>query len=291
MEGAAEICPTHFRGLASRAGTMLVAGNCMKIPGDSMAGRVALVTGAASGIGRATAGWLAEAGARVTLVDQNASALAGVAAEIGGSALVAGADVTDEAALNAAVAATEARWGRLDYVVANAGGNGRWAGIAQLTAAEFRRTIDINLTGSFLTLRAAVPAMRRGGGGAAVLIGSVNGTRMFSNSGATAYAAAKAGQLAMGRMLALELARDKIRVNSVCPGAIRTAILAGSPPSDTVDVRYPVKFPEGSVPLTGGHVGETRQVAETVWFLLSDLSSHTTGTEVFVDGAQSLIQG
>ena len=151
MEGAAEICPTHFRGLASRAETLLVTGNCMKIPGDSMAARVALVTGAASGIGRARSGlW----------------------------------------------AAAAARRRRRDYVVAHSGGNGRWVGIRQRTALESRCTIEINLTGSFLTRRAAVPAGRGVGGGALVLIGVVNGTRRVSNLGATAKAAAKAGAAA-----------------------------------------------------------------------------------------------
>ena len=242
MEGAAEICPTHFRGLASRAETLLVTGNCMKIPGDSMAARVALVTGAASGIGRARSGLLAAA-----------------------------------AALGR----------RRDYVVAYSGGNGRWVGIRQRTALESRCTIEINLTGSFLTRRAAVPARRRVGGGALVLIGVVNGTRRVSNLGATAKAAAKAGPLPMRRALA----RDKIWVDSMCPGAIRTAILAGSPPGDAANVRYRVNFPAGAGSRTGGHVGETQPGAGTGWFLLSDWSSPTKGTEVFVDGAQALIQG
>lgn len=269
----------------------------MRISHDSLKGKVALVTGAGSGLGRATAKLLAHGGARVALLSRTADELQQVAHEINhsdecpGEAAVYPADVTDAKALEAAVRAIEEKWGRLDIVFANAGVNGRWAGIDDLTPEDFRSTIDINLTGTFLTIRAAVPALRRAGGGSIVITSSVNGTRMFSNTGASAYSASKAGQVALARMLAVELARERIRVNTICPGAIESEIDDNTDSSDAKRVRIPVNFPEGQIPLTGKHPGTAGQVAEAVWFLVSDASSHTTGTELFIDGAQSLLQG
>src|SRR5690606_23393531 len=184
--------------------------------------RVALVTGGGSGIGAAAARNLAAKGFAVVVVGRTADELDEVVDQItsaGGTARAATADVSDEAAVKSAVQAAVDAYGRIDAVVANAGVNGRWAGIDDLTADDFRSTIDINLVGSFLTIKHCVPHLRRGGG-SVVVVASVNGTRIFSNSGATAYSASKAGQTAMAKMLAVELARDRIRVNVVCPGAI-----------------------------------------------------------------------
>ncbi len=269
----------------------------MRIPEGSLAGRVALVTGAATGIGRSVAKLLAHAGARVALFDRKAAELTRTVEEINGPAGVTGpamawrGDVTQLTSLEQAVAAIEDRWGRLDIVVANAGVNGVWAGIDSLTEAEFGRTVDINLTGSFRTAKAAVPLLRRSGGGSIIFTASVNGTRMFSNAGATAYAASKAGQLAIARLLAVELAPDGIRVNTVCPGAVHSRLEEETERRETERLGRPVVFPEGAVPLTGKEPGTAGQVAQAVWFLASDASSHTTGTELFVDGAQSLFQG
>ncbi|WP_221030599.1 SDR family oxidoreductase [Actomonas aquatica] len=270
----------------------------MKIPSDSPLQHVALVTGAGSGLGRATAKLLAHAGANVGLLGRTEEELEEVAEEINGSAETVGeamvltADVTDMASLRDAVAALESRWGRLDIVFANAGINGVWNGIDALEEDDFAKTIDINLTGTFRTLKAAVPLIRRGGrGGSIIITASVNGTRMFSNTGATAYASSKAGQVAMARMLAVELARDGIRVNTICPGAIHSEIDDNTERHDPTRMRLPVEFPDGKIPLTGEEPGTAGQVAEAVWFLASDASSHTTGTELFIDGAQSLFQG
>ena len=124
-----------------------------------------------------------------------------------------------------------------------------------------------------------------------VIISSVNGTRMFSNTGASAYACSKAGQVAFSRMAALELAEHRIRVNTVCPGAIDTRIDENTQHRNLESIREPVEFPEGQIPLTDGKPGSSRQVAELIWFLVSDLSAHITGAEVFIDGGQSLLQG
>lgn len=269
----------------------------MRIPTDSLKGRVALITGGGSGLGRATAKLLAHAGANVAVLSRTPAELDEVVAEINGSDEMAGeayavpGDVTDMDSLQSAVRAVEQRWGRLDTVFANAGVNGLWAGIDDLSEADFASTLDINLTGTFRTIKAVVPLMRRSGGGSITITSSVNGTRMFSNTGATAYAASKAGQVALARMLAVELARDQIRVNSICPGAIHSEIDDNTERKDLAALRLAVEFPEGKIPLTGKEPGTAGQVAELVWFLASDASTHTTGTEVYIDGAQSLLQG
>ena len=114
------------------------------------------------------------------------------------------------------------RWGRLDVVFANAGVNGVWAPIEELEPEEWR-TIDINLSGTFFTVKYAVPHLKKRGG-SVIITSSVNGTRIFSNTGATAYSCSKAAQVAFAKMVALELAPRKVRVNVICPGAIETKI-------------------------------------------------------------------
>ncbi|MCF3648235.1 SDR family oxidoreductase [Synoicihabitans lomoniglobus] len=269
----------------------------MRIPTNSLDDKVALITGAGSGIGRATAKLMAHCGCRVALLSRTESELEKLADEITRTqddperVLVLPADVTDEGAMREAVERIEAKWGRLDILFANAGVNGKWAPIEELSPDDWDRTMQINLKGTFLSIRACVDPMRRAGGGSIVITSSVNGTRMFSNSGASAYAASKAAQLALGRMLAVELADDRIRVNTICPGAIETEIDDNTNRTDIEDLHVPVQFPEGDIPLTGGQPGTAGQVAETVWFLASDASSHTTGAEIFIDGAQSLLVG
>jgi NAD(P)-dependent dehydrogenase (short-subunit alcohol dehydrogenase family) len=182
-------------------------------------------------------------------------------------------------------------YGRLDIAVANAGINGVWAPIDELAPEEWDRTMAVNLRGTFLTLRCAVPWLKRAGGGSVVIVSSINGTRTFTGAGATAYACSKAAQLALGQMAAVELGRHGIRVNVVCPGAIETNIDENTEKRDLEEVAAPVEFPEGKVPLTHGEPGGAGQVAQLVLFLASDASSHISGTEVFIDGAQSLLQG
>lgn len=259
----------------------------------SFAGRVALVTGAGQGIGRAAALHLAARGARVALLGRTADDLREVAKEVaaaGGEADVLVADVSKEAAMRRAFARLKKLRGRVDLVFANAGVNGVWAPLDELAVAEWDSTVAINLRGTFLTCKFAVELMPETGG-SIVVTSSVNGTRMFSNTGASAYATTKAAQLAFARMIALELAPRKIRVNTICPGAIETAIGDNTTHRDLARVRTPVKFPKGEVPLTAGEPGAAEQVARTVAFLLSDDASHVTGAEVFIDGAQSLLQG
>jgi NAD(P)-dependent dehydrogenase (short-subunit alcohol dehydrogenase family) len=207
----------------------------------------------------------------------------------GGTAITVTCDVSDEDSVREAIATTVETFGRLDVVVANAGVNGTWAGIDDLTVEDFRSTLDINLVGTFTTIKHAVPHLRRRGG-SVIITSSVNGTRIFSNSGASAYSSSKAGQVALAKMLAVELGPDKIRVNVICPGAITTEISDNTDAAND-DVKIPVEFPEGQIPLTGGEPGSAEQVGQLIAFLASDQSSHVSGTEIWIDGAQSLLQG
>jgi NAD(P)-dependent dehydrogenase (short-subunit alcohol dehydrogenase family) len=257
-------------------------------------GKVALVTGAGSGIGRAAALLLARQGARVACLSRTPDEIEAVAAEIEreaqGHGLAVTADISDEAEMTKAVKQIVDRWGRLDIVLANAGVNGVWAPIDELKPEEWEQTIGINLTGTFLTLRTAAPHLKRRGG-SVIITSSVNGTRMFSNIGASAYATSKAGQVAFAKMMALELAKHRVRVNVICPGAIETSIDENTKKRNLEQAREPVEFPEGEIPLTDGRPGSAEQVAQLVLFLASDASSHISGAEIFIDGAQSLLQG
>lgn len=259
----------------------------------SLAGKVAFVTGVGSGIGRASAVVLARAGARVAGFTRKRADALEAAREVsqnGGELLALHGDVARESDLRRAVRTIDRTWGRIDIVVANAGINGVWAPLEKLTEREWERTHDVNLKGTFLTVKTATPLLKRSGG-SVVIVASINGTRIFSNSGASAYSASKAGQVAFARMIALELARDRIRVNTICPGAIDTRIEENTKRRGLAKIQQPVIFPKGTIPLTGGASGTSEQVAHLVWFLASDYSAHITGTEVFIDGAQSLLQG
>jgi NAD(P)-dependent dehydrogenase (short-subunit alcohol dehydrogenase family) len=181
------------------------------------------------------------------------------------------------------------QWGRLDIVVANAGLNGVWASLEDLTPEEWDFTLRVNLTGTFLTVKYAVPHLKERGG-AVVVVASVNGTRIFGNTGATAYSCAKGGQVIFTKMVALELARYGIRVNAVCPGAIATNIRTRTTLRNVEAIRVPVEYPEGWHPLRGD-IGDPDDVAKAILFLASDAASHISGVEIYVDGAESLLRG
>jgi NAD(P)-dependent dehydrogenase (short-subunit alcohol dehydrogenase family) len=264
----------------------------MKGP-EFLAGKVALVTGGGAGIGKASALLLAAAGARVGVLGRTANELKATCSEIeaaGGNALPLLADVAKTGPMITAYERLLRRWGRLDIVFANAGINGVWTSLEDLKPEEWDQTLAINLRGTFLTVKYAVPSLKKHGG-SIIVTSSVNGTRMFSNTGASAYATSKAGQVAFARMAALELAKHRIRVNTICPGAIETDIEQNTQRRQTKSLRIPVKFPSGQIPFGNGNAGAAHQVAQLVVFLASDAASHITGTEVYIDGAQSLLQG
>ncbi len=257
-----------------------------------LSGKVALVTGAGSGIGQAAALLLAREGAKVAALDLSEEEVQETVSKIqsdGGEVLPLGADVSQRDQMQRAVQQAGEQWGRLDIVFANAGINGVWAPLEELEPDEWDRTLNINLKGTFLTVKYALPYLKRQGG-SVIVTSSVNGTRNFSNTGATAYSCSKGAQVVFTQMAALELARHKIRVNAICPGAIETNISENTEQRDTDEVKIPVEFPEGNHPLEG-KPGTADQVAQLVLFLASDASSHITGTPIWIEGAESLLIG
>lgn len=256
-----------------------------------LAGKIALVTGAGSGIGAASALALAASGFDVIVVSRTMTEIAKVGEEIerlGRRALAVEADVADDKDMRSLFRRLERRFGRLDFVLANAGINGVWAPVDELTPKEWDETIRVNLRGTFLTAHHAVPLMKERGGSIAITA-SINGTRTFTSAGASAYSTTKAGQLAFGQMLALELARYRIRVNVICPGAIETKIDDNTRKRKTARAKVAATYAKGTVPLTAGRPGSSAEVAELVTFLASDRSSHISGTPIWIDGAQSLL--
>ncbi|GAB2548676.1 SDR family oxidoreductase [Gracilibacillus alcaliphilus] len=254
-------------------------------------GKAALVTGAGSGIGRAAALALARGGAKLFLVDLKEEKTAKVQDEIirlGGEAVVADVDLTDGQRVKEAMKELESRYNKLDIVFANAGINGVLAPIEDLSSEDWDKTMQTNLKGTFHTVKYAIPLMKETGG-SIIITSSVNGNRVFSNLGMAAYSSSKAAQMAFGKMAALELAQYGIRVNIICPGAIETNIGENTEKTPELDkIRIPIEYPKGDKPLEH-KPGTPEQVANLVTFLASDHASHITGTEMFIDGAESLL--
>ncbi|WP_379133529.1 SDR family oxidoreductase [Paenibacillus sp. sgz500958] len=256
-------------------------------------GQVAIVTGGGSGIGRATVLEFARNGAKVALLDrtvENAEKVVRQIQQEGGEAIVVECDIIEPQQVEDAVKKVVEHWGHLDIVFANAGINGTMAPIETMDIDAWNQTIHINLRGTFATVKYAIPFLKDKGG--SILINSsINGNRVFSNIGFSAYSTTKAGQVAFMKMAALELAQYKIRVNAICPGAIKTHIDENTYPSDDLkEVQIKVEFPDGGQPLENGP-GRPDQVAKLALFLASADSDHITGTEVYCDGAESLLHG
>lgn len=255
--------------------------------------KTALITGAGSGIGKAAALLLAREGAFVGALSDTAREVEETVRDIeqtGGKSMALVADVSEDSLVSASVDKLVSKTGRIDIVFANAGINGVWAPLEEISTEEWDKTLAVNLKGTFLTVKYALPHLKKRGG-SIVVTSSVNGTRMFSNSGATAYSCSKAAQVAFTKMIALELGPDQVRANVICPGAITTSIDEKTVRRDMDDIGMPVEFPEGEIPLTCGKPGTAEEVAQLVLFLASDASRHITGTEVWIDGGQSLLQG
>jgi NAD(P)-dependent dehydrogenase (short-subunit alcohol dehydrogenase family) len=255
--------------------------------------KVALITGGSSGIGRAAAVAMAREGAKVALTARRAERCQEAVDEIermGGEALALPGDVADAEHVEAHVAATVERWGRLDIVVPNAGINGVLAPIEDITPEEWDQTQNINVRGTFLTVKYAIPHLRAAGGGSIVVVSSVNGNRIFSNFGFTSYSCSKAAQVTFAKMAAVELAQWAIRINVVCPGWTKTSIGENTFARDIDKIKIPREYPEGMVPLQQ-RPASSEEVANVILFLASNEASYVTGTEIYVDGALSLFQG
>ncbi|HEX5465358.1 MAG TPA: SDR family oxidoreductase [Candidatus Limnocylindrales bacterium] len=245
--------------------------------GTGLHSRVAIVTGAARGIGAATAEALAAAGATVVVTDvlDDEGAAFAERLEAGGSAVsYEHLDVTDEAAWAALVEQVQAAHGRLDILVNNAG-IGTLADVEEETLQGWSQTIAVDQTGVWLGMRAVVPAMRASGGGSIVNVSSIFGA-VGGFGGSVAYHAAKGAVRLMTKNAALRYATEGIRVNSVHPGFIDTPMIAGIP--DT---------PLGPAILAAtpmARLGRPEEVAAVIRFLASDDASYVTGAEYFVDG-------
>lgn len=239
-------------------------------------GRVALVTGAASGIGRATAQLLARDGALVVASDVSAEAGAAVVAEIAGEARFVAADVTDGDAMRAVVAEAVQAFGRLDCAANCAGVGGGHGATHEYPEAEWDRIVDVNLRGTWLAMRAELEAMLKSGRGAIVNVSSTLGLR--GSPFASPYSASKHGVLGLTRTAALEYAQQGIRVNAVCPGAIDTPMM-----DDTFE-----RFPGFRETLTAyvpmGRMGGPEEVAGAIAWLCSDAASFVTGESMTVEG-------
>jgi NAD(P)-dependent dehydrogenase (short-subunit alcohol dehydrogenase family) len=237
--------------------------------------RIAIVTGGASGMGAASARRLGALGARVVVVDRNEDGARSVAAQVGGDAMPG--DVSDAAFCDHAVATTAARHHSLDILV-NAAGIIVRARAHETTDEQWRRIFSVNVDGVFAMSRAAVRIMKQQGQGSIVNFGSIWGD--VGSEGHAAYAATKGAVHQLTKSMALEHARDGIRVNAVAPGEIRTPMLASerpAPPTEE-DLR---RIAEEMVPM--GRLGDPDEVAAVVAFLASDEASYMTGSIVTVD--------
>lgn len=244
-----------------------------------LANRIALITGAASGIGLATALRFAEEGAQVVLADRNADGLVAALAEV--QAISAGhrtitIDVTQEAAWVAAMAEVEAAYGRLDILFNNAG-YGRFCSIADTTLDSWHATLAVNLDSVFLGTKHALPLLARSGKGSIVNMSSMRGLVAGPNAGA--YSAAKAGVHLFTKVTALECgeAGNGVRANSIHPGHVETPLTAAAYANPELAEKF-----LGHTPLK--RFAQAREIAQAVVFLASDESSYMTGAELVVDG-------
>ncbi len=246
---------------------------------EVLADKVCLVTGGASGIGRATALAMAAAGAKVVIADRDEVAGPQVVREIeaqGRQALFCRTEVTSAADTEAMVDAAVRRFGRLDCAFNNAGVEGAYANTVDYSLEEFSRVLAINVTGVFLCMQPEIRAMGRTGGGAIVNTASITG--LVGWRGAPAYSASKHAVIGLTKTAALECARQGIRVNAICPGVIETPmgtrIMNESPGArEKLAAKHPMR-----------RLGRPEEVANAVVYLCSDAASFTTGLAMTMDG-------
>lgn len=249
----------------------------------SLAGKVAIVTGAGGGIGRAAAAELSRAGAALLLVDRDAAGLERTAAELEGEgmALTRVADVADEEQARGYVELALEQLGAIDVLFNNAGIEGAVGELAAYEVADFDRVLAVNLRGAFLALRLVLPPMIAAGAGSIVNTASMAG--LLGLPGTVAYNATKAGVISMTKTAAAEAGPHGVRVNAICPGLIETRMIESLidefNPDDAEAQRRQMT---GLVPL--GRFGEPREVAQVVRFLASEEASYVNGATITIDG-------
>jgi len=241
--------------------------------------KVVLVTGAGSGIGRATALQFADRGATVAVADiseENGSQTVAAIHDAGGEAQFFGVDISDEDSVEGLIADVTKAFGGLDVAHNNAGIEGTSAPIIEQSVDDWDRVIDVNLKGVFLAMKHELPVMREGGGGAIVNTASVAG--LVGAAGLTPYYASKHGVVGLTRSVAVEAAADEIRINAVCPGVIDTPMVERFTAGDAETIEQTV------APQAMKRMGDPDEVAAAVLWLASDDASFVTGTAVPVDG-------
>ncbi|MDW5315053.1 SDR family oxidoreductase [Rhizobium sp. PL01] len=252
---------------------------------STLSHKVAIITGASSGIGRATAKLFAREGASLVLSGRRRTALDELVAEIeaeGGKAVAIDGDVRDEAHARALVDTATQTFGGLDIAFNNAGTTGEMAPIADLSTAGWQEAIDTNLTSAFFGAKYQVPAMAARGAGSLIFTSSFVGhTAGMPNT--SAYAAAKAGLIGLTQSLAAELGAKGIRVNAILPGGTDTPMSFTNAPGTGPEV---LAFVEGLHALK--RMAKPEEIARSVLYLASDASSFTTGTAMLVDGGVSI---
>lgn len=249
-----------------------------------LAGKVALITGGGTGIGRACALLFAREGARVAVAGRRQDPLAAVAAEVynaGGEALAVRCDVTNAAEVARAIELCVKRFAKLDVVVNNAGAL-VVATADQTSEQDWQQMLAVNLTGTFLVSRAALPELRRAGGGSIINIGSILG--LISMKSRAAYTASKSGVTGLTRAMALDHAHEGIRVNCICPSVTETELMVGVINAQPDPAAYR-QMRAAQIPL--GRLGQPDDVAQMALFLASDESSWVTGAALPLDGGLS----
>lgn len=250
---------------------------------NSLAGKIAIVTGASSGIGRATARLFAAEAASVVINARGRPALEAVAAEIaeaGGRALAVAGDVREETVAKSLVEAARETFGGLDVAVNNAGTLGEMAPVAELSTVGWRETVDVNLTSAYLGAKYQVPALLARGGGSLIFTSTFVG-HTVGFPGMSAYAAAKAGVVGLAKVLAAEYGAQGIRANAILPGG-----------TDTPMGRVVISSPEMRSFIENMHalkrLAEPEEIARAILHLASDAASFITGTAFLVDGGVSI---
>ena len=241
-------------------------------------GKVAIVTGAAQGMGEAHARAFVREGARVVLTDINASRGEEIAQQLGDAAVFLQHDVTDEAGWKQVVASAEERFGKVTVLVNNAGVIGPVKGLLDLTQEEFLQVCAVNQLGVFLGMQAVVPSMTAAGGGSIVNISSIAGMLGTAASSNAAYCASKFAVRGMSKLIAVWHGKDGIRVNSVHPGYILTPMMIAATDAQGGGATE-------AIPL--GRMAQPEEVSSVVLFLASDESSFVSGAEYVVDGAMT----